>query len=177
MGFFQNLLGGGGPNVSGLQKSQKALIQKTTSLGDTGLDYFNQADRQGAWDPNVQLDQLARDNAYATKLQSNNAAAAARTLGYRPGDSEPLVTQRAISEGARNQYDQMANRIRSNALQGRLGAYGNAAGLAASLYGQGVSAYQNQIQQGLAQQAQSNGLFGTLLGSTMPFVNGWFKKD
>lgn len=182
--FFTSLFGGGN-TASGYAKTQSGLIKRNTALVDTlrgQYDALNgtyaQARREGAFDPNAQLDLLARDNAYASKVQTGNAAVAARVAGYRPGDSAPLQQIGAIGQRAQLDYDQLANGIRNQAMQGNLNAADRLAGESSSLIGQSSNVLGQSIgtngqllQNAQAQDAQQGQFFGQLLGSAMPFLN------
>jgi hypothetical protein len=172
MGFFQNILGGGGPDLGAYKRKKAGIEGQLSDLYNTTYGVTQAADRSGLFDPNQQLALLDRDTAHATQIQSGNAAAAARTLGYRPGDSSPLLQQRAISDSATLEHARLANQIRQNAGQARLSAYNSFGGLGSGMLGQRLGAVDNDIQTAYAEQQQSNGLLGSLLSTAMPYLGG-----
>ncbi|GEM_PF-6196400 len=172
MSLFSNLLGGSGANVGALTRKQSSLIDRSNALAQLLMSNYQENARGGAYDPNAQLDLLRRDHAYGTQVATNNAAASARILGYKPGDTAPVQAMNAISARGRLDYDRLANQIRANATAAQSQALSNAVGGAGSLYGGGIGAYGNQIGQAMAQDAQDQGLFGSLLSTAMPFLGG-----
>ena len=177
MSVFSSLFGGGGNSAAKYMNTQNGLIANNTALVG-GLDSaYDTAAQQGAWDPNVQLDQLKTDTAYQTGINTGNAAAAARTLGYRPGDSVPIQQQQAIDNQSQLQYADMANRIRTGALQA---GYQAAAGLAsekANIYGQSLGANGNMLNDAERQDAQQGAMLGNLLGTALPFLGGLSQRS
>ena len=104
-------------------KGQEALIGRQTELFDKLSQIVSGYDQSGGFDPQKQLDQLKADTEHYAALDMGNAAGAARSLGYRPGDSEPLARIRSIDSGYKLRYGQLANQIRESAFGDKLSAY------------------------------------------------------
>lgn len=169
MSILSSFLGGGGNASAAEQKKLSKLAEREQFLGDSLLQNWQDVSRQGAFDPNAQLDALKADTAYQTGINTKNAAGASRILGYRPGDSVPIQQQNEINNKSALQYADLSNQIRNNAFQSRLSSYGQAALGAGSLYGQGANIYGNVA--GLKNQAaQQQSPFASLLGAVTPFM-------
>jgi hypothetical protein len=143
--------------------NQKELIKRQTELFDKIAGIVSGADAAGQFDPQKQLDQLQSDTQYYANRDIGNTAGAARTLGYRPGDSAPLKSIRSIDSAYKLQYGQQANQIRQNAFNEKLSAY---RAIDPSALNPGIQTYGQQAQQA---QSQVGGL-GQLAGFVQPFL-------
>lgn len=177
MSFFSSFLGGGGDTARKYVDRQNGLINDTTNLAGGLTTSFNTAAQQGAWDPNAQLDQLKADTAYQTKVNTDNAASAARVMGYRPGDTAPLQNMQAMNNQSQLQYADEANRIRTGALQAGYQAAASLANEKAGLYGQAMGANGGLLNYAEQQDQQSGAMLSGLLGTALPFLGGLGKKS
>lgn len=143
--------------------NQKELIKRQTELFDTIRGIVEGYDKSGGFDPQAQIDQLGKDTEYYAQRDIGNTAGAARTLGYRPGDTSPLKQIRTIDSSYKLQYGQAANQIRKSAFSDKLSAY---RGIDPSALNPGIGVYGQQ-----ANQAQSQvGGYGNLVGAVQPFL-------
>lgn len=172
MGFFQNILGGGGPDLGAYQRKKSKLESQLGDLYNQGYGALQEAERSGLYDPNAQLDLYRKNYEYASGVQSKNNAAARRIQGYRPGDSEPGVQANALNTAGQLAYAQGAQAISNQAAQNRLNAYNQWTGMGSGLLGQQIGAVDGDLQSAYLQQQQSNGLFANLLGTAMPYLSG-----
>jgi hypothetical protein len=125
------------------QKGQNALIGRQTELFDYLSNMVKGHDQAGGFDPAKQLEQLATDTKYYSELDMGNAAGAARTLGYRPGDSEPIKRIQSIDSGYKLRYGQLSNQIRESAFGDKINAY---RAVDPTALNGGIQAYGNQAQ-------------------------------
>lgn len=79
--------------------AQQAVLERVMKLFDIQLGNVQTADKGGQFDPGKQIaladESLQRNEGNAR----NNLASTNRILGYRPGDSQPQVGDRKLSEG------------------------------------------------------------------------------
>lgn len=97
------------------QKSANALTQRQAALFDDLRALYQTGVDSGQFNPESLLKQLGTDTEYYQGLSNSNNTAAARALGYRPGDSVPVQKIQATNNQYRLQYGQLANQIRQNA--------------------------------------------------------------
>ena len=172
MSILSSILGGGGSNTASQQKQIAGLAKRQRELGDELIGSLRTADRTGVWDPNAALERLRADTTYQTGVNAGNQVAAARTLGYRPGDSEPLLRMNAMGQKANLDYADQAAGLRERSILGRLNAYNGTLGNVGSLYGQSANLYGNAA--GLAaqdaQSRQAGSGIGSILGAVAPFL-------
>jgi hypothetical protein len=142
---------------------QSELIKRQTELFDTIRGIVGDYDKSGGFDPEKQIAQLGKDTEYYSSRDMGNTAGAARTLGYRPGDTGPLKQLRSIDSAYKLKYGQEANRIRTSAFADKLSAY---RAIDPSSLNPGIQSYGQQAQ---AAQSQQGGL-GGLAGVVQPFL-------
>lgn len=140
-------------------KGANALTARQSQLFDTLSGIVQDADKSGQFDPQKQLDQLGTDTAYYSQRDTQNAAGAAATLGYHPGDTAPLQQIRSIDNSYKLQYGQMANQIRNNAFSQKIAAYRS---IDPTSLNAGIQNYQNQQQVALSQQPNMANLFSSI---------------
>lgn len=130
--------------------NQKEIIKRQTELFDKLAGIVSGADAAGQFDPQKKLDQLGKDTEYYASRDMGNAAGAARSLGYRPGDTAPLKSLRSIDSSYKLKYGQEAERIRSSAFTDKLSAYRaidpSSLNPALGAYGNMAQQHQGQVQ-------------------------------
>lgn len=140
-------------------KGQNALIGRQTELFDELAGIVRGYDQGGGFDPQKDLDQLKMDTEHYSQLDMGNAAGAARSLGYRPGDSEPLTRIRSIDSGYKLKYAQAANEIRRSAFDRKIGAY---RAIDPTALNPGIQSYGNQAMQARGQMTNPANLFASI---------------
>lgn len=145
--------------------NQKELIKRQTELFDRIQGMVSEYDASGGFDPQKQLDQLATDTAAYAEKDMGNSAAAARTLGYRRGDSEPIKRIQTIDSNYKLQYGQLANQIRGKAFGDKIAAY---QGINPSSLNTGIQTYGQQSQMYQGQQRPLSGLVGGIMPYLQP---------
>lgn len=102
---------------------QNALISRQTQLFDALRQIAEQADQQGAFDPNRRLQLLQNQVDYDRNNALNSEAGAARALGYRPGDTAPLDSMNATRGSFDLQLRNLANQVINQSLANKIAAY------------------------------------------------------
>jgi hypothetical protein len=155
-----------------LTGKQSDLIKRQTMLFDSLRDIVMGADKAGQFDPTRRLEQLQADTEYYAGRDIGNTAGAARTLGYRPGDTAPLKQIRSIDSAYKLNYAQEAAKIRQSAFTDKLSAFRS---IDPSALNPGIQTYGQQAQVAGSQQQPLSGLVGAIqpfLGSQKgPSVN------
>lgn len=152
--------------------NQKELIKRQTQLFDTLMGIVGDADKAGQFDPTSRLSQLQSDTEYYAGRDIGNTAGAARTLGYRPGDTAPLKQIRAIDSQYKLNYAQEAQKIRQGAFADKLSAY---RAVDPSALNPGIQTYGQNAQAAMGQQQPLSGMVGALqpflMNQPKPAVN------
>lgn len=154
---------------------QRPNLDKMTGLADyMQKTVFNAID-SGFFDPELRIKQLEKDTMRYEKNALGQLGAAAATMGYKPGDTQPIERMRNLTLDTRNQLNTQREAIRQsslfdmlNALNGtNPGLYGSAAGI----YGQAGNAAVNQ-QMGIANMYQGQiQPLGPSLAAMMPYLD------
>lgn len=144
-------------------RNAKSLVDRQTKLFDTLLASVDAQKASGAFDPTKRLQQLDADTQHYSGLDQTNAAASARVMGYRPGDSAPLTAGRGISDAYRINYGREADNIRTSARREERDAY---ASVNSGALNPGISYNQGQQQNAQAGMQSPSGF----LSSLMPFL-------
>lgn len=117
-------------------RSSERASNFVVDLGETILSLVKGAAGAGQFDPQKQID-LMNESSYRNEgLARQASAGTARILGYRPGDSTPMLRDRGISESYDLNRRQQEYGIRQDAFQRMLQAY-QAAGMGGQLVGAG----------------------------------------
>jgi len=154
-GLVSSLFGGGkeDPNVA-IAREENARRRELYKLL---MDTYNQRKSEGFYDPEKRITQLTQDYQTRSARDLDNLAGAARTAGYRPGDSAPQQMLTSASNQYRYRFDQMANDIR-NELPGQ-----ELRDL--SSINAGIQPYVSEPQQG--------DRYGSVLQAAQPFLSKW----
>lgn len=129
----------------------------------------------GVFDANRLVSRLDQDWMRNQSRMLENAAGAFRTMGYRPGDSEPGTRLQAAMQQGLNQRNQQAEALRMQAPNMLLQLLGNAEGgllnRVASMEGAAANRLFNlgANNYNMAQANQSD--LGSFIGTLMPFLN------
>ena len=158
------------------------LVRRQTELFDYISNMVKGHDKAGGFDPTRQLEQLQTDTQHYAGLDMGNAAGAARALGYRPGDSEPLARIRTIDSGYKLRYGQLANQIRESAFGDKLSAY---RAIDPTSLNPGIQTYGNQAAQAQGRMQNPANLFASIGpylnqnrgGATQPQQQWRFDQD
>lgn len=142
-----------------LTGKQSDLIKRQTMLFDSLRDIVMNADKAGQFDPTSRLNQLQSDTEYYAGRDIGNTAGAARTLGYRPGDTAPLKQIRSIDSAYKLNYAQEAAKIRQSAFTDKLSAFRS---IDPSALNPGIQTYGQQAQIAGSQQQPLSGLVGAI---------------
>lgn len=141
---------------------QKGLVDRQTQGWDLLRQAIQGAEQGGFFDPSKRL---AQQNAILDNAQSldlGNQAGAARTLGYRPGDTAPLDSMRATSQSYNLQKQAADQSIIDNTFNSKLAAYGALNGGSQSLNA-GIQAAGQQQQLALSRMQNPSGFLGALM--------------
>lgn len=144
------------------QGSEKEIRQRQIQLFDEMLAKIKGHD----FSAGTQLDQLKADTDYYSQRDTSNSASAARSLGYKPGDTAPLKSIRSIDSKYKLNYAQQANQIRRNAFSEELGAYGMLGG--GSSLNSAAAGFNNQANQAGAQVQPLTGMVGSMQSFLQP---------
>lgn len=129
--------------------NQEQIIERMTKLFDKQLGLVEAADASGQFDPTEQIRLATERSQYEEGRQRGNDASVARTLGYRPGDTEPVIRDRGTSERFDLARKMQNFDIRQSAFQNKLNAYNSTAsgmlGQASQGYGNIAQTYQNRM--------------------------------
>lgn len=129
----------------------------------------------GVFDANRLVSRLDQDFMRNQARLQENLASAFRTMGYRPGDSEPGTRLQAAMQQGLNQRNQQAEALRMQAPSMLLQLLGNAEGgllnRVASMEGAAANRLFNlgANNYNMAQANQSD--LGSFIGTLMPFLN------
>jgi hypothetical protein len=162
--------------------ASNAAAEKERAIAARLMEQFEQRNKiaqdaitSGVYDANRLVSRLDADFARNQARMLDNAAGAFRTMGYRPGDSEPGTRLQAAMQQGLNQRNQQAEQLRqqsplmmlnllSNAEGGILNRVAGMEGAAANrLFNLGA----NNYNMSMANQSD----LGSLLGGIMPFLN------
>ncbi len=113
MGFVENLFDNltGGPQRRAERQLRK-VSNRDIELLEKIRQVVEEAARAGTFDPEKRIQQAEAESQFSEGLARKNNAAVARTLGFSPGDSEPLLRDRALSERFKLARAQMRDQIR-----------------------------------------------------------------
>lgn len=162
------LVGGGKNNKSQQSQANKAnaaaqgQIQRQNLLFDTIMNLAK--NNQGALSADGQISNLAKDQSFWNSQQLGGTAAALRTAGYQPGDSEIGQQLSAVNQRNQRSFLQQANQIRVNAPLQQEALYGaaNPGSLNA-----GLGYDQNQENAAYSRMSSPS----SLIGAATPFLN------
>ncbi len=140
----------------------KGIADRLTGLFDTVMNLAKA--NAPAMSADGQIANLAKDSTFWNNQQQAGTAAAMRTAGYQPGDSEVLNQLKGVSTGNQRTFTQMANAIRVNAPMQQAALYNMANPMA---LGSAMGFFQQQ-QQNAYGRMQSPGGF---MQSISPFLD------
>lgn len=99
MGFVEDFVDTftGGPQRRA-EKQVRKMSTRDMRILDRILEIVRGAEGRGQFDPERRIQRMEEQSQFSEGLERRNQAAVARTLGFSPGDSEPLVRDKAVSE-------------------------------------------------------------------------------
>lgn len=107
--FFDTFTGGPQRRA---ERQLRKISNRDIALLEKIRQVVEEAARSGTFDPDKRIQQAEAESQFSEGLARKNNAAVARTLGFSPGDSEPLLHDRALSERFKLARAQMRDQIR-----------------------------------------------------------------
>lgn len=164
----------GGPQQRAAKSADKAyanqneIFKKIVGLFDTKLGKIGSAEQGGLWNADKQIALADESLTRNEGLKRQQDAGAARTMGYRPGDTEPITKDRNTSQDFDLQRRMQSFGIRQQSMQNLLNAYNqiNPSELQGAVQGYG--------QQGQMYQQQASAPNPLLQAATMYASGGGF---
>jgi hypothetical protein len=162
--------------------ASSAAAEKEQAIAARLMEQFEQrykiaqnAINSGIYDANRLVSRLDADFARNQARLTENLAGAFRTMGYRPGDSEPGTRLQAAMQQGLNQRNQQAEQLRQQSPLMMLNLLGNAeggilnrvAGMEGAAANRLFNLGANNYNMSMANQSD----LGSLLGGIMPFLN------
>ncbi|HMS54218.1 MAG TPA: hypothetical protein PKA27_02360 [Fimbriimonadaceae bacterium] len=142
---------------------QASIYERRRKLFDTLFGAVEGADNAGFFDPTKRIAALREFDRQDEALETGNTAAGLRVAGYRPGDSEIGQRLDAVSVKHKRNRDELTLDETRRSFFDKIGAYSS---VNASLLDPELAGSESRI----SQARSSQGGFGTLLSSLMPFL-------
>lgn len=131
-------------DASAQQNLMNAANRRRQMIFDQMQGLYDQQFRDGAFNPSGELQTFRDQFKIDSGIAANNLAAAARTAGYRPGDTAPMESL-AGQQVAQGLHETMAEQqIRRDAADRQRAALAQLAGVGENMYGNQAAMAQNQ---------------------------------